>query len=168
MPKNKTLEDYKNANKKYCKTYYDKKKNNLNNLKDELSALKQENNNLKQENATLIKELADIRDKLEDEEEEEDEEDEDEEEDEEPLNYDELYDELSTRTKKINTVFVKDYERNMNPKLLKYQYLFIENINDETLDNKRFEWLKNMKNFLDDDDDNEYEYEEVIYHHPLF
>ena len=156
MPKIKTLEDYKNANKKYCKTYYGKKKNNLNNLKDENINLKQENDNLKQENALLIKELADIRDKLEEEEEEEDEEEEDEEEEDEiALNYDELYNELSTRTKNFNTVFVKDYERHMNPKLLKYQVLFIENRNDKTLDNKRFEWMKNMKNFLDNDDDDD-------------
>ena len=64
MPKIKTLEDFKNANKQYCKTYYNKKKNNFDNLKDELSVLKQENNNLKFQNATLIKELADIRDML--------------------------------------------------------------------------------------------------------
>ena len=159
MPKIKTLDDYKNANKNYCKTYYNKKKNNLNNLKEELTALKQENNKIKQENLILIKELTDIRDKLEDEEEDEDEDDD---EDEEPLNYDELYNELSTRTKNFNPVFVKDYERNINPKLLKYQMLFIDNINDQKLDDKRFEWLKDMKSFLDDDgSDIEYESADV-------
>ena len=154
MPKIKTLDDYKNANKNYCKTYYNKKKNNLNNLKEELTALKQENNKIKQENLILIKELTDIRDKLEDEEEDDDDEDE------ETPNYDELYNELSTRTKNFNPVFVKDYERNINPKL-KYQMLFIDNSNDEKLDDKRFEWLKNMKSFLDDDDDDEYESADV-------
>ena len=71
MPKIKTLEDYKNANKKYCKTYYGKKKTNLENLKQENINLKQENinlkqinDNLKQENDLLIKELADIKDML--------------------------------------------------------------------------------------------------------
>ena len=170
MPKIKTLDDYKNANKNYCKTYYIKKKNNLNNLKDENINLKDELKVLKQENALLIKELTDIKDMLDndnDTDEDEDEDDEEEEdEDEEPLNYDELYEELATRTKKINTVFVKDYERHMNPKLLKYQYLFIDHTNDETLDDKRYEWMKNMKNVLDDDDIEEYE--EVGCYNPLF
>ena len=159
----KTIEDYKNANKKYCKTYYNKKKNNLNNLKQENINLKQINDNLKQENDLLKKELTKIKDML-----EEEEEDEEDEEDEEALNYDELYDELATRTKNFNLVFIKDYERHMNPKLLKYQYLFIENINDITLDDRRFEWMKNMKAFLDDDNTEYEEYEEVGYHNPLF
>ena len=64
MPKINTLEDYKNANKNYCKTYYGKKKINLENLKQENINLKQINDNLKQENALLIKELADIKDML--------------------------------------------------------------------------------------------------------
>ena len=162
MPKIKTLEDYKNANKNYCKTYYNKKKNNLNNLKDENI-----NDNLKQENALLIKELTDIKDML-DNEEESEEEDPEEESEEEALNYDELYDELATRTKNFNLVFIKDYERHMNPKLLKYQLLFIENINDNTLDEKRFEWMMNMKKFLDNDNTEDEEYEEVGYHNPLF
>jgi len=169
MPKIKTLDDYKNANKNYCKTYYIKKKNNLNNLKDENINLKDELKVLKQENALLIKELTDIKDMLdneeESEEEESEEEDPEEESEEEALNYDELYDELATRTKNFNLVFIKDYERHMNPKLLKYQLLFIENINDNTLDEKRFEWMMNMKKFLDNDDT---EYEEVGYHNPLF
>ena len=172
MPKIKTLEDYKNANKNYCKTYYNKKKNNLNNLKQENINLKQINDNLKQENALLIKELTDIKDMLdndeESEEEESEEEESEEESEEEALNYDELYDELATRTKNFNLVFIKDYERHMNPKLLKYQLLFIENINDNTLDEKRFEWMMNMKKFLDNDDTEDEEYEEVGYHNPLF
>ena len=178
MPKINTLEDYKNANKNYCKTYYNKKKNNLNNLKQENINLKQINDNLKQENALLIKELTDIKDMLDNEEEsdndteaEADEDDEDiynNTDEEEALNYDELYDELATRTKNFNLVFIKDYERHMNPKLLKYQYLFIENINDITLDDRRFEWMKNMKAFLDDDNTEYEEYEEVGYHNPLF
>ena len=168
MPKINTLEDYKNANKKYCKTYYDKKKINLENLKQENINLKQINDNLKQENALLIKELTDIKDMLDND--NDTDEDEDEDEDEELLNYDELYDEVATRTKNFNTVFVKDYERHMNPKLLKYQYLFIDHTNDETLDDKRYEWMKNMKNFLDDDDDDDDidDIEEVNYHNPLF
>ena len=167
MPKIKTLDDYKNANKKYCKTYYNKKKNNLNNLKDELTVLKQENNKIKQENALLIKELMDIKTKLDTDIDTDNDTDNDTE-SEDNINYNELYNEISTRTKKFNQVFVKDYERHMNPNLLKYQVLFIDNKNDETLDNKRFEWLKNIKNFLDEDDDYDNEYEEVIYHHPLF
>ena len=166
MPKINTLEDYKNANKNYCKTYYGKKKINLENLKQENINLKQINDNLKQENALLIKELTDIKDMLDNDNDTDT--DTDDEEEEEPLNYDELYEELATRTKNFNTVFIKDYERNMNPKLLKYQLLFIENRNDKTLDDKRFEWLKNMKNFLDDDNDDFEEYEEVGCYNPLF
>ena len=54
MPKIKTLEDYKTANKNYCKTYYNKKKNNLNNLKEELTTLKLENAKIKQENSVKL------------------------------------------------------------------------------------------------------------------
>ena len=51
MPnKIKTLADYKTANKQYCKTYYNKNKNTLDNLKQENITLKQENITLKQEN----------------------------------------------------------------------------------------------------------------------
>jgi len=154
----KTIEDYKNANKNYCKTYYNKKKNNLNNLKQENINLKQINDNLKQENALLIKELTDIKDMLDNEEDsdndteteaEEEEDSDNDTETEEVLNYDELYNELATRTKNFNLVFIKDYERHMNPKLLKYHHLFIEKINDITLDDMRIEWMKNMKAFLD-------------------
>ena len=144
MPKIKTLEDYKNANKNYCKTYYDKRKINLENLKQENINLKQINDNLKQENALLIKELTDIKDMLDNEEDSDNDT-----ETEEVLNYDELYNELATRTKNFNLVFIKDYERHMNPKLLKYHHLFIEKINDITLDDMRIEWMKNMKAFLD-------------------
>ena len=162
MLKIKTLEDYKTANKNYCKTYYNKKKNNLNNLKEELTALKQENNKIKQENAILIKQLTDIRDKLDTYTDTDTDTEKDTEEDtepDEPLNYDELYNELKTRTKNFNAVFVKDFELHMKPKL-KYQMLFIDDINDEKLDDKRFEWLKDMKSFLDDDDDgSDIEYE---------
>ena len=47
MVKIKTLDDYKQANKQYCKTYCNKKKDTVEKMKEELNNLKQENNNLK-------------------------------------------------------------------------------------------------------------------------
>ena len=63
-PKIKTLEDFKTANKKYCKTYYIKKKHQIKNQTEELSKLIIENNKLKQQNVLLIKELTEIKEKL--------------------------------------------------------------------------------------------------------
>ena len=54
-------------------------------------------------------------------------------------------------------VFIKDFERNINSNLLKYQNLFLDNLNDKALDNKRLDWLKNMNKYLNDGSNNEYE-----------
>jgi len=78
----KTLDDYRTANKKYCKTYYDKKKNQIKIQKDKLLKLKQENDQLKQKNALFIKELNEIKEKLDKELESEDEDDDDDDDDE--------------------------------------------------------------------------------------
>ena len=69
------------------------------------------------------------------------------------VKYDELYNEINDRTRNLNAVFIKDYEQNMNPRLKKYQYLFIDNIDNDTLNKSRYEYLNNIKNFLDDDDE---------------
>jgi hypothetical protein len=78
-------------------------------------------------------------------------------------NYNELYNEILAMTKKKTPVFIKDYERNMNQKIKEYHFLFIDNSNDETLNNKRFEWLKNIKKYLDGDNDIEYETVHIPY-----
>ena len=79
-------------------------------------------------------------------------------------NYDELYDEITQKTKNFNLVFVKDYERNLNNNLLKYQNLFLDNLDEKALDNKRIEWLLNMKKYLNGSNN---EYEEIYYPYQL-
>ena len=46
--------------------------------------------------------------------------------------FDKSYDEINNRTRNFNPVSIKDYERNMNPKLKTYRNLFIDKLDDET------------------------------------
>ena len=154
----KKVDELKAKNKLKRKLYYNKNKNTL-------ETLKQETINLKQELTELKIKLSIYNDVYNNKEPDDDDtvntDDTDDTEPEDNINYNELYNEITKMTKNNNPIYIKDFERNLNPKLLKYQYLFIDNLNDETLDNKRVEWLKNIKTFLDGD--NDIEYEEVFY-----
>ena len=76
-----------------------------------------------------------------------------------------MYDEIDERTRNFHPVFIKDYERHLNPRLKKYQYLFIDHINEETLDKSRNEYLNNIKKKLDEPDDTDDE--EIYFNHNI-
>ena len=57
----------------------------------------------------------------------------------------------------FNPVFIKDFERYLDPKLNKYKFLFIDNIDNDNLYKERYEYCKKLKKQLDDDGDDDEE-----------
>ena len=152
MSKNNEI---KAKNKLKCKLYYTKNKNELKTLKELNTELKDEIHNLKLK-LSVYTDIYDDNDDNDD--------DDDDIEPDENKNYYELYDELALKTKNFNLVFIKDYELNLNNNLLKYQNLFLDNLDEKALDNKRIEWLLNMKKYLNGSNN---EYEAVYYPYQL-
>ena len=141
-------------NKLKCKLYYNKNK-------QELKTLKEENIELKDEIQELKLKLSIYTDIYDDKEPNDDDYDDDDDiEPDENKNYYELYDEIALKTNNFNLVYIKDFQRNINSNLLKYQNLFLDNLDEKALNNKRLGWLLNMKKYLDDSN---IEFEEVYY-----
>ena len=155
-------DELQSKNKLKCKLYYNKNKNELKTLKEENTDLKDEIKELKLK-LSFNTDIYDDDDNDDDDNDDDDNDDDDDiepDEDNENENYYKLYDEVAQKTKNFNLVYIKDYERNINNNLLKYQNLFLDNLNEKTLDNKRIEWLLNMKKYLNGSNN---EYETVYY-----
>ena len=148
-------------NKLKCKLYYNKNKQELKTLKEENIELKDEIHNLKLK-LSVYTDIYDDNDSNDDNDNDstddnDSNDDNDNDSNEDNENYEELYNEVAQTTNNFNLVFIKDFERNINSNLLKYQNLFLDNLNDKALDNKRLDWLKNMNKYLNDGSNNEYE-----------
>ena len=141
-------------NKLKCKLYYNKNKQELKTLKEENIELKDEIQELKLK-LSIYTNIYDDKEPNDD-----DYDDDDDIEPDENKNYYELYDEIALKTNNFNLVYIKDFQRNINSNLLKYQNLFLDNLDEKALNNKRLGWLLNMKQYLDDSN---IEFEEVYY-----
>ena len=131
-------------NKLKCKLYYNKNKQELKTLKEENIELKQEIQELK----LKLSVYTDIYDDDDDDNDDDDDDGDGDDDENKNKNYYELYDEVALKTNNFNLVYIKDFERNINSNLLKYQNLFLDNLDDKTLNNKRIEWLLNIKKYL--------------------
>ena len=143
-------------NKLKCKLYYNKNKQELKNLKELNIELKLEIQELK----IKLSIYTDIYGDKEPNDDYDGDSDDDDIEPDENKTYFELYDEVALKTHNFNPVYIKDFERNINSNLLKYQNLFLDNLDEKTLDNNRLGWLINMKKYLHGSN---IEFEEVYY-----
>ena len=160
-------------NKLKCKLYYNKNKNELKTLKELNTELKNEIQELKIK-LSIYSDIYDDDsnddsndDNDDDSNDDNDDDSNDDNDDIEPYqnkSYEELYNEIALKTKHFNLVFIKDFERTINSNLLKYQNLFLDNLNDKALDNKRLDWFKNMNKYLNGGNN---EYETVYYQYQM-